>query len=161
MIADPPRPKSAFCHLGNAYGGHAMAKFCNPSGIWSPFGAFSMAAIPDDGQIVCIKGQIPLDEAGNVIGQADMRQQVRQVLDNLRTVLGAFNGNPGDLIELNQYTTDIDAFMACSDIREQFFEPPCPVTTTVEVRRLFRSDILIEISAVAQIPLDRFRPLEE
>jgi hypothetical protein len=49
----------------------------------------------------------------------------------------------GDIISLTQYTTDMDAFMAAGDIRKQFFKEPYPVTTTVQVTRLYDPDLLM------------------
>jgi hypothetical protein len=47
--------------------------------------------------------------------------------------------------------------MAAGDIRKQFFKEPYPITTTVQVMRLYDLDLLIEITAIAEIPPDRFR----
>ena len=55
------------------------------------------------------------------------------------------------------YAIDIDAFMHAGDIRNAYFAEPYPVTTTVQVERLYRPDLLIEIAAIAEIPLARFR----
>lgn len=38
-----------------------MVDAVNPRDVWSPFGAFSMAVIQGDGQIVYLKGQVSLD----------------------------------------------------------------------------------------------------
>jgi enamine deaminase RidA (YjgF/YER057c/UK114 family) len=62
-----------------------------------------------------------------------------------------------DVISLVHYATDIERFMGTGDIRKEFFSAPFPVTTTVEVKRLYRSDLLIEITAIAEIPRSRFR----
>lgn len=62
-----------------------------------------------------------------------------------------------DVISLVHYATDIDAFMQAGDIRKTYFPEPCPVTTTVQVERLYHPELLIEITAVAEIPLARFR----
>jgi hypothetical protein len=56
----------------------AMIDAVNPSGVWSPFGAFSIAVIQVDGQIVLLKGQVSLDQNGDVVGTDDMRAQVRK-----------------------------------------------------------------------------------
>ncbi len=61
------------------------------------------------------------------------------------------------MISLVHYATDIDAFMQAGDIRKACFAEPYPVTTTVQVERLYHPDPLIEITAVAEIPLARFR----
>jgi 2-iminobutanoate/2-iminopropanoate deaminase len=60
----------------------------NTSGIWAPFGAFSMGVIAGGGQIVYLKGQVALDRDGAVVGKGDMRAQTRQVLENIAAVLG-------------------------------------------------------------------------
>ena len=134
-----------------------MATHHNPPEVWQPFGAFSMAAMPGDGQLVFLKGQVALDRDGTLVGEGDMRMQVRQVLENIQAVLASLGGEMGDVISLTQHTTDIDAFMACGDIRQSFFAEPYPVTTTIEVSRLYRPDVLIEITAVAEIPHSRYR----
>lgn len=46
--------------------------------------------------------------------------------------------------------------MACGEIRKRFFEPPYPVTTTLEVSALYDPRLLVEITAIAEIPKDRF-----
>ncbi|WP_175663529.1 RidA family protein [Burkholderia ambifaria] len=134
-----------------------MAEAVNPPELWAPFGAFSMAVVQGDGRIVHLKGQIALDRDGHVVGAADMRAQVRQTLGNIRDVLAAIGGQMQDVISLVHYATDIDAFMQAGDIRETFFAEPYPVTTTVQVERLYRPDLLIEIAAIAEIPRARFR----
>ena len=134
-----------------------MLNSYNPPDVWAPFGAFSMTVIQGDGQIVHLKGQVALDRDGAVVGDGDMRAQVRQVLDNIRAVLTSLGGTTGDIVSLTQYATDIEQFMQCADIRQEFFTEPYPVTTTVEVSRLYRPELMIEIAAVAEIPRDRFR----
>ncbi len=134
-----------------------MATHFNPPEVWQPFGAFSMAAMPGDGQLVFLKGQVALDSNGALVGEGDMRAQLRQVLENVEAVLVSLGGEMGDVISLTQHTTDIEAFMACGDIRKGFFAEPYPVTTTLEVSRLYRPDVLIEITAIAEIPRGRYR----
>lgn len=134
-----------------------MAQHFNPPGVWQPFGAFSMAVAQGEGQILHLKGQVALDRQGRVVGAGDMAAQLRQVLENIRTVLAHVGGRPGDVISLTHYTTYIEAFMACGPIRAEVFAEPYPVTTTVEVRRLYRPELLIEITATAEIPRERFR----
>ena len=133
-----------------------MIDAVNPSGVWPPFGAFSMAALQGDGQIVHLKGQIALDRAGNIVGAGDIRAQVRQSLTNIDAVLRSMGGRMSDVLSLVHYATRIEEFMMTGDIRKEFFSEPFPVTTTVEVVRLYRLDLMIEITAVAEIPRHRF-----
>ncbi|WP_372085050.1 RidA family protein [Tistrella mobilis] len=126
-------------------------------GLWRPFGAFSMAAVQESGRIVHLKGQVPLDAQGELAGPGDIQAQFRQVLENIRTALVSFGGEMSDVLSLSQHTTDIEKFIAASAVRSEFFASPFPVTTTVEVVRLYRPDVMIEITAVAEIPIARFR----
>ena len=134
-----------------------MATFYNPPELWKPFGAFSMMTIQGPGQIVHLKGQVALDRDGRVVGANDMRAQVRQTLENIRTALASVGGEMADIVSLTQYATDIEQFMLVGDIRKAFFAEPFPVTTTVQVVRLYRPDVMIEITAMAEIPVGRFR----
>lgn len=128
----------------------------NPPGVWPPFGAFSMGVIQGDGQIVHLKGQVALDATGQIVGRGDMQAQVRQTLENIQAVLSHVGGEMGDVFSLTHYTTTIDDFMAAGGVRKEFFAPPYPVTTTIEVSRLYDPNLLIEITAIAEIPRDRF-----
>ena len=134
-----------------------MVDAVNPLGVWSPFGAFSMAVLQGGGQIVHLKGQVSLDQSGRVIGPNDMRVQVRRVLENIREVLASMGGRMSDVVSLVHYATDIYQFMGTGDIRKEYFSAPFPVTTTVQVERLYNSDLMIEITAVAEIPRERFQ----
>jgi 2-iminobutanoate/2-iminopropanoate deaminase len=134
-----------------------MAESINPDTVWSPFGAFSQVVIGGDGQVVYLKGQVSLDQDGTIVGHEDMDAQVRQVLLNIETLLASMNGKMSDILSLTQYTTDIQQFMKAGSVRLQFFKEPFPVTTTVEVSSLYDPELLIEITAVAEIPTNRFR----
>lgn len=134
-----------------------MVDAVDPAGVWRPFGAFSMAALQGDGQIVHLKGQVSLDGDGRVVGAGDMRVQVRQALANISAILESMGGDMGDVLSLVHHVTDIDQFMTTGDIRQEFFAKPFPVTTTVQVQRLYRPDLVVEITAVAEVPRGRFR----
>ena len=139
-----------------------MVNAVNPPNVWSPFGAFSMAVIQGDGQVVHLKGQVSLDRHGQVVGQNDIRAQVRKVLENIRDVLATMGGQMADVISVVHYATDIDAFMSTGSIRREFFAAPYPVTTTVQVARLYHPELMIEIAAIAEILLSPFcRPQAE
>jgi 2-iminobutanoate/2-iminopropanoate deaminase len=129
----------------------------NPPDMWAPFGAFSMGVIQGDGQVVYLKGQVSLNVAGEVVGEGDMKAQTRQVLENIRTMLRGIGGEMADIMSLTHYVTDISKFMETGPIRREFFAAPFPVTTTVQVAALYRPDLVVEITAIAEIPRERFR----
>lgn len=134
-----------------------MPDSINPPNLWQPFGAFSMAVMQGEGRILHLKGQVALDRQGDVVGTGNMKTQVYQTLENIQSVLACLGGRMSDILSLTQYVTDIDAFMASGDVRKEFFREPYPVTTTVEIARLYRPELMVEITAVAEVPRDRFR----
>ncbi len=129
----------------------------NPDEVWSPFVAFSMGVIQGDGQIVHLKGQVALDVNGKIVGKGDMRTQTEQVLKNMQTVLESIGGTMSDIYSLHHYVTDIDEFMKTGDIRTRYFKEPFPVTTTVQVVRLYDPELLVEITSSAEVPKERFK----
>jgi len=133
-----------------------MATSFNPPNVWSPFGAFSQAVIIGSGQMVYLKGQVALNVDGEIVGEGDMAAQVAQVLQNISDILGAMGGRMSDIVSLQQFTTDIQAFMGSGHVRAQFFKAPFPVTTTLEISSLYDQRLLVEITAIAEIPKDRF-----
>jgi enamine deaminase RidA (YjgF/YER057c/UK114 family) len=134
-----------------------MIRGFNPAGMWQPFGVFSMGVVQGDGRVVHLKGQVALDEDGQVVGKGDMRAQTRKTLENIQAVLAAVGGEMRDIVCLTHHVTDIDQFLKTADIRRQFFAEPFPATTTVQVVRLYHPDLVVEISGAAEIPRDRFK----
>ena len=134
-----------------------MVDSFNPPDVWMPFGAFAIGAIQGTGQVVHLKGQVALDRDGKIVGKGDIRAQVRRTLENIRAVLASIGGTMGDIVSLTHYATDIEQFMKTGDIRREFFSAPFPVTTTVQVSRLYDPALMIEIAAIAEIPRDRFK----
>ena len=132
-------------------------KSYNPDGVWKPFGAFAIAVVQGTGKIVHLKGQVALDEDGNVVGEGDIEAQVKKVFENIQKVLSSFGGRMEDIYTLTHHVTNIEEFMSTGHIRTQYFKPPYPVTTTVEVARLYDPALMVEITGSAEIPLDRFK----
>ena len=129
----------------------------NPDGVWKPFGAFSIAVVQGSGKIVHLKGQVALDADGDVVGEGNIEIQVEKTLENIKSVLSSFGGRMEDIYTLTHHVTNIDEFMGTGHIRTRYFTPPYPVTTTVEVSRLYNPKLLVEITGAAEIPLDRFK----
>jgi 2-iminobutanoate/2-iminopropanoate deaminase len=131
-------------------------KSFNPSNVWKPFGAFSMVVAQGSGQVLHLKGQVSLNSDGKVIGENDIEIQVETTLKNIHTILGNFGGRMEDIYSLTHHVTNIEAFMGTGHIRNKYFSEPFPITTTVEVSRLYHPALMVEITASAEIPRDRF-----
>ena len=100
-------------------------------------------------RLVFVAGQLSRDTKGQVVGKGDMRAQIRQVGENLRTALAAAGATLNDLVKTTTFVTDIDEFFRHADVRMEYFGPALPISTTVEVRRLAHPDFLVEVEAIA------------
>ena len=124
-------------------------RFLSPDTLPRPFGYSHVVDAPAS-RIVYLSGQVPLDAAGNLVGEGDFAAQVRQVFENLTAALAAADASWSDVVKLNYYVRDIGEVAALRAIRDEYVntEQP-PASTLVEVSRLFRDDVLVEIEAVA------------
>ena len=120
----------------------------NPEGMTQPT-AYTHVVRWD--RILFIAGQVALDGDGNVVGEGDMGAQVRQVLENLKTVLASQGADFDDVTKITIYTTDIDAYRETGNIRREYWTS-APASTLVQIDRLARPVFLVEIEATAIAP---------
>ena len=126
--------------------------FVNPGTMHRPMGYTHVVEV-SPGRLAYISGQVALDRAGELVGPGDIRAQARQVFENLRAALAAVGGGFDQVVKLNYYLVDATQLPVVREVRDQYLSPErLPASTAVEVRRLFREDILIEVEAVAALP---------
>ncbi len=127
------------------------ARFINPETMHRPTGYTHVVEVTG-GHPVYIAGQVALDPTGTLVGPGDIRAQARQVFDNLRMALGAVGATFEQVVKLNYYLVDATHLPVVREVRDQFVNPlRLPASTAVEVRRLFRDDLLIEVEAIAVV----------
>jgi enamine deaminase RidA (YjgF/YER057c/UK114 family) len=100
--------------------------------------------------LIC-SGQTSVDANGAPLHPGDMAAQLKQAIANLETVLRAGGFDLTDVVRLNYYTTDVDAFTAGAAAgMGRLIEVGCvPASTLLGVARLFHPQILVEIEATA------------
>ena len=129
----------------------AQPQFINPSGLSKPNG-YTHVVIVQPETLVYVSGQVALNAAGEVVGKDDLRAQVAQVMENLKTALLAAGASLQDVIKLNYYVVNLkpDQLPIIREVRNKYFsaEHP-PASTLVGVTVLAREQFLIEIEAVA------------
>lgn len=98
-------------------------------------------------------GQLATDENGAPQHAGDMGAQIELALDNLETVLSAAGMDLSNVIRLNYYTTDVDAFMAAGEVLGgRLAAGNCrPASTLLGVSRLAFPESLVEIEATAMV----------
>ena len=100
-----------------------------------------------------ISGVVATDETGQVVHRT-MREQTRQVLDKIKTVLERAGGSMDDIVRVRVYVTQLDqhTLREIHEVRSGYFrEGNYPASTLVRVDQLIRDGALIEIDADAVI----------
>jgi enamine deaminase RidA (YjgF/YER057c/UK114 family) len=128
-------------------------QFVNPAGLNKPAG-YTHVVVAQPGKLVYISGQVAWNSSGEIVGKGDLRAQVTQALENLKTALAAAGATTEDLIKVNYYVVNLkpEQVPVIREVRTKYFsgEHP-PASTLVGVTALAREDFLIEIEAVAVI----------
>jgi enamine deaminase RidA (YjgF/YER057c/UK114 family) len=127
------------------------ANLINPETIHRPTG-YSHVAEVTAGRPVYISGQVALDARGALVGPGDIGAQARQAFENLKAALQAVGAGFDQVVKLNCYLVDASQLPAVREVRDEYVnQRRLPASTAVEVRRLFRENLLIEVEAVAVI----------
>jgi 2-iminobutanoate/2-iminopropanoate deaminase len=116
-------------------------------GLPEPFSHYADAVRAGD--TVYISGLVALDAEGRLVGAGDVTEQARQIFRNLSLVLRAIGGRPQDVAKVTIFMRDAGQRPAINPVRQDFFGAHRPASTLVEVSRLVRDDLLLEIEAVA------------
>ena len=124
----------------------------NPPALPAPRGYTQLVEVPPGARMLYLSGQVPLDSAGTLVGGGDFRAQAHQVFKNLRVGLAAGGAGFADVVKLTFYVVDMSQVPLLREVRDQYVNTAAPpASTLVEVRRLFREDVLLEIEAVAAL----------
>jgi 2-iminobutanoate/2-iminopropanoate deaminase len=100
------------------------------------------------GQLVFLSGQVAKDLSNGTVVAGGVKEQTRQVLENLRANLRAEGLDLSHIVKVNVYLAHPSDFAAFNEAYLEFFGDPLPVRTTVAVQ-LVSSQYLIEIDAIA------------
>lgn len=117
--------------------------------VAAPFGVFSQGIEATGKRLLFISGMTAREPGGGVVGKGDIRQQTRQALENLRAVLEAGHASLDDVVKVTVFLTDMAHLMDVHAVRAEYFRPPYPASTLVQVASLVSPDMLIEIEAIA------------
>jgi reactive intermediate/imine deaminase len=99
------------------------------------------------GNTVYFSGQIPLDPATAALVEGDITAQTRRVFDNLDAVARAAGGSLAQIVRVGIYVTDLANFAAVNAVMAEYFQPPYPARSTIEVSGLPKA-AHVEVDAV-------------
>lgn len=128
----------------------APIQHINPPTLSAPHG-YSHVVVVRSGRTVYLAGQVPLDRNGALVGAGDLAAQTKQVFENMKAALNAAGAGYADVVEMTTYLTDVSQIDAYRKVRDQYMSAPLPAASLVEVKGLFRKDVMIEVSAVAVV----------
>ena len=118
-----------------------------------PSGVFSHATMVEAmGRFVFISGMTARRLDGTIAGLGDISAQTRQVCENLKSAVEAAGGTLDDICRVDVYVRNMEHFDAIHKVRAEYFKPPLPASTMVEVSKMTSPEYLIEISAIAVLP---------
>ncbi len=117
-----------------------------------PSGHFSQATMVEArGRLVFISGMTARRADGSIAGVGDIEAQTRQVCENLKAAIEAAGGTLDDICRVDVYVRNMEHFEQIHKVRREYFRPPAPASTMVEVCKLASPDYLIEINAIAAL----------
>jgi len=133
----------------------AHLRFLNPATLSKPPTYSHVVEITGPGRIIYIAGQLGLDHSGKLVGApGDFRAQTRQTFENLKLALAAVGATFDQVVKLNNYLTDISHLAILREVRDEFINTATPpASTTLQISRLALERALIEVEAVAALPM--------
>jgi len=131
-----------------------LIHFENPGFLSTPKGYSHVARIDmGNAWMLIISGQVALDKEGNLVGKDDFAVQTDMVYSNIIRIIQDAGGDKDNLVKTGIFILDNANMTVLREIRNKYIniQKP-PASTLVQVVKLYRDDLLIEIEATAVIP---------
>ena len=119
---------------------------------WSLQFGFNQGEIVEGGsRVLFCAGQTAVDADGTPQHPGDMAAQIGLAADNLEAVLRDAGMSWGNVVRLNFYSTDVDAFIANAEVLAERTGAAgvAPPGTLLGVARLAFPELMIEMEATA------------
>jgi len=117
-----------------------------------PSGHFSKATVVEArGRLVFISGMTARRPDGSIAGIGDVEAQTRQVCENVKAAVEAAGGTLDDICRVDVYVRNMEHFEKIHKVRREYFKPPAPASTMVEITKMTSPEYLIEMNAIAVI----------
>jgi 2-iminobutanoate/2-iminopropanoate deaminase len=122
-----------------------MKKIIKAPDAPKPAGPYSQAV--QAGKLLFVSGQLAIQPKDNKILVGDVRQQTRQVMENIKVILQAAGYSLSDVVQSTVYLSSMMLFSDFNAEYAKYFdkEPPARVTAGVELM----PNALVEIAVAA------------
>ena len=105
------------------------------------------------GNFVFLSGQVSFDTDGNVVGVGNLREQTRQVFENIKGILAEAGASFQDVVKMTTFftvdITDHDKVSDYFEVRKEYFGDHKPCSTGVQVTALVDARLMLEVEVVA------------
>ena len=97
-------------------------------------GPYSQAV--NNGGLVFVSGQLPIDcETGEFVSD-DVSDQTRQSLENIKSILAEVGYDMDRILKTTVYLQDMNDFSAMNQVYETYFTAPYPARAAFQVAKL-------------------------
>lgn len=114
-----------------------------------------LTTVSGDMKLVFVAGQVDRPLAyvprSNECAHSDWRGQYIGMMDNVTKALEAGGATWDDVVFIRKFTTDMQAFLALSDVPEYWDPDKAPSSTLIEVVALSESCQLMEVDVMAVV----------
>ena len=119
----------------------------------APPRGFNHGILTSGGRLLFLAGQDAGDASGRIVAPGDLLAQFEQVLRNLRAVVEAAGGTMQDIVKLNVFVADRDAYRAqlkpLGRIFRDYFGDYYPAMALFEVSKFYQDEALVEMEGLA------------
>lgn len=114
-----------------------------------------VVAVTGPAKTVYVGGQDAVDAQGGIVGKGDLAAQTRQVLANVQKALAAAGAGPEHIIKWNVYLVQGQSMQTGFGAFQEFWGDRAnpPAITGMYVSGLAHPDFLVEMDAIAVVPL--------
>lgn len=121
-------------------------KYIKSNNAPEPIGPYSQAIELND--LIFTSGQIAINPSNSEIISDNIKEQTRQVIQNLQAVLKAADSDLSKVVKTTVFLSNMDNFLEFNEIYSEYFNQSKPARSTVEVNRLPKN-VLVEIDCIA------------
>ena len=100
------------------------------------------------GNLIFVSGQIPIEPESGKILKGNIREQTKQILENLNNILAAGGSSFNNVLRSTIFLTNLEDYSEVNEAYAQYFNDLPPARSTVQVAKL-PMNAQIEIEAIA------------
>ena len=135
----------------------SQTRFINPAGLSKPPGYTHVVEVTAPARLVYIAGQLGNDREGKF--SSEFRLQAVQTFENLKIALAAVGGQFQHVVKFNNYVVDVKYLPVFRQVRDSYLaDQNRPASTAIAISALAREGALLEIEAVAVLPVAARKP---